>query len=52
MIRQGWIDPGDALAGSLPREQPTLMLAPAGAVWGVDIPHGVYHTVLALEAGK
>lgn len=28
-----------------------VILAPAGAVCGVDIPHGVYHTVLALETG-
>ncbi len=28
-----------------------ILLAPAGANVGVDIPHGVYHTVLALESG-
>ena len=31
--------------------QQAVILAPAGAVCGVDIPHGVYHTVLALETG-
>jgi len=28
-----------------------ILLTPAGANIGVDIPHGVYHTVLALESG-
>ena len=29
----------------------TAVLTPAGAVCGVDIPHGVYHTILALDPG-
>lgn len=29
----------------------TAVLAPASGVCGVDIPHGVYHTVLALQPG-
>lgn len=29
----------------------TVLLQAAGAVCGVDIPHAVYHTVLALEPG-
>lgn len=29
----------------------TVVLAPLGAVCGVDIPHGVYHTLLALDPG-
>lgn len=29
----------------------TAVLAPGGDVCGVDIPHGVYHTVVALEPG-
>ncbi len=31
--------------------QQTVVLAPAGPVCGVDIPHGVYHTILALDPG-
>lgn len=29
----------------------TVVLAAGGAVLGVDIPHGVFHTVVALESG-
>lgn len=29
----------------------TAVLAPVGSVCGVDIPHGVYHTVLAFQPG-
>ncbi|WP_374680740.1 WbuC family cupin fold metalloprotein [Accumulibacter sp.] len=29
----------------------TAVLAPMGPICGVDIPHGVYHTVLALDPG-
>ncbi|MEF8722513.1 cupin fold metalloprotein, WbuC family [Candidatus Accumulibacter phosphatis] len=31
--------------------QQTVVLAPTGPVCGVDIPHGVYHTILALDPG-
>jgi cupin fold WbuC family metalloprotein len=31
--------------------QQTAVLAPMGPICGVDIPHGVYHTVLALDPG-
>lgn len=31
--------------------QQTTVLAPMGPICGVDIPHGVYHTVLALDPG-
>ena len=29
----------------------SIVLTPAGEVCGIDIPHGVYHSVLALESG-
>jgi cupin fold WbuC family metalloprotein len=32
--------------------QSTAVLAPGGATIGVDIPHGTFHTVLALEPGS
>ncbi len=32
--------------------QSTAVLAPDGEVMGVDIPHGTFHTVLALEPGS
>ena len=35
----------------LSQVQQTAVLAPMGPICGVDIPHGVYHTVLALDPG-
>ena len=33
------------------KAQQTVVLAPTGGVCGVDIPHGVFHTILALDPG-